>query len=265
MTVRGHSRKVTLSGDTRPVVFQLKFLLLVVNNGAVIRVDNDHARAAIHNQKIAVRYNIGCAFQAHNSRNFQGLCHDGRMGSPPPHIGNKPHDPSDIQFGGVRRGKIVGHDNDPSVDFRKALLGFSAKRPQNPFGDIFHIADTVADIFVINLVENFTDFFQGFFQCPLGINFFILDCTNSRIPKHAVLEDHQMAVQNKGEIVDFLRHSVLEGLHLFFDHSKGLFEPLHLSIQMFCVYQILIQDLDFASVHEMGFANDNTRINGYAL
>ena len=96
----------------------------------------------------------------------------------PPHIGNKPHDSSDIQFGGICRGEIMGHDNDPSVDFRKTLLSFSAEGPQNPLSDIFHIADTIADVFVVNLVKNFTDFLQGFFKCPLGIDLFIQDGSN---------------------------------------------------------------------------------------
>ena len=159
----------------------------------------------------------------------------------------------------------MGHDDDPPVDFGKALLGFPAKGSQNSFGNIFNIADAIADIFIINLVENLTDFFQGFFQGPFGVNLFFLDGPNGGIPEHAVLENHQMAIQDKGEIVDFLGHPVFEGLHLLFNHPKRLFKTGHLSVEMLRIDQVLVQNLDFASVHKVGFANDNTRIYSYAF
>ena len=53
----------------------------------------------------------------------------------------------------------MSYNNHPLVNFTKTLAGIPGKGPEEPFRNIFHIADAVADIFVIDLFKNFSYLF----------------------------------------------------------------------------------------------------------
>ena len=84
---------------------------------------------------------------------------------------------------GVRGRQIIGQDDDVVGDFRKLVMGNALQVCLHSIGDILHVDDALAKVFVVETLEPRLQLLLHLRQRPLGVDLLGLDLLDDLVGK----------------------------------------------------------------------------------
>ena len=208
-------------------------------------IDYHHAGVAVDDDPVVLPHQLAGAAGAHHRRDVHAAGHDRRMRVAAADVGDEAGEHALLELQHVGRRQVVGDDHQRHVDAvvqQQVLLGPAParRRLRRGRGDPFHVAQdalghllqvrlALAQVLVLHLVELARQHFELRRQRPLGVVEAVGDPVLDAADQFLVLQQHQVHVQQGGELVrrllrahlgdgvlqpvDLLHHGVAAGAH----------------------------------------------------
>ena len=173
------------------------FLLAAVPDRLRVRVEHDHAAAAVQDHQVAARQDRGDAIESGHGRQAERAGDNGRVRGHAPLFGAKAEHVAGLHAHGVFGGKIVGHEDGRSGRLIRRVAGAAGEQVEHPVRHLADVAVALADVGVVDLLEPLADVGEGPGQGPFRVDLLAPDDGHGTLVDHPVLEHEQVAIDDR--------------------------------------------------------------------
>ncbi len=231
----------------------------VLLEGACVRVDARHAGETVHDQDVARLHDARDALQTHHGGNLERAGHDRRVGGLSTHVGDESPDARFVQKRRIGGGEIMRHDDHFPAGLLDNFLLLAHEVSHHAVGHEVEIAAALADILVVNHIEENAYSAYNHPQRLFGVHPVLADVVNGLVDDHHVVEDQEVGVDNEEMVEAFnLGDLVFDLEELLAGAIEGVPETLDLRLDSGGV-DLILGNRHVPAVDDVGLADRNTR------
>ena len=237
------------------------------------RIDDDHPGVAIDDDPVILTHQLAAGARTHHGGDVHAARNDGGVRGLATHVGDETGKHALLELQQVGWGQVVRYQHQGHVDGvvqHQVLLGLAARTLRNHrMGHALHVAQDAFDhllqvglaltqVLVLHLVELASDDLQLGGQRPFGVVQTIGDPVLDAAGEHFILQQHQVHIQQRGQLLGGIGGNVFLQTLNFLDHRiAATAHAVDLALDLPRLDEIM-RHLHAAGAHKHRAANRDT-------